>query len=101
MIEIRLHAEGVIVPVRVQPGASADRLGGDHDGRLRVRTTTAPEKGKANKAVVGLLAAALGRKRSDLEIVGGLTHRNKDILIRQADPETIRAWLAECGEDRR
>lgn len=69
--------------VRVSPRASADAVlllaKGD---ALAVRTTAAPEDGKANDAVLRLLAKALDRPVSSLELVRGATSRNK--LIRLA-----------------
>lgn len=99
MIALRRHEEGLVVPVRVQPGAPADRVGGEHAGRLRVRTTAPPEKGKANEAVGRLLAKALGKKPRDVELLSGSTSRDKEFLVRGATPEEIHA-LNETGEDR-
>jgi uncharacterized protein (TIGR00251 family) len=69
--------------VRVSPGASADAITLPASGRsLAVRITAPPEDGKANDAVLRLLAKALDRPVSTLELVRGATSRNK--LIRLA-----------------
>jgi uncharacterized protein (TIGR00251 family) len=69
--------------VRVSPGASADAITlPAWGGSLAVRITTPPEDGKANDAVLRLLAKALDRPVSTLELVRGATSRNK--LIRLA-----------------
>ena len=60
MIRFEAHAQGTILPVRAHPGARRNEIRGEHDGALRVSVTAAPEKGKANKAIIELLAEALG-----------------------------------------
>ena len=73
---------GVLLPVKVSAGASRDGVTGVHDGRLKVSVRTAPEKGKANKAVIALLAQTLGVPRRDLEITRGATSARKTIAVR-------------------
>ena len=68
--------------VRVSPGASADVIALPASGGSLAVRTTAPEDGKANDAVLRLLAKALDRPVSTLEVVRGATTRNK--LIRLA-----------------
>jgi uncharacterized protein (TIGR00251 family) len=62
--------------LRVTPKASADRIVIDGT-TVRVYVTTAPEDGKANAAVVKLLAKALGVPKSSLHIVRGEASRDK------------------------
>ena len=51
---------GALINVRVHPRGGCDRVEGYRGGALRVRVTAAPEDGKANSAVVSLLAKTLG-----------------------------------------
>ena len=76
-------AEGRI-EVRVTPGASADAIAlpPSPDGPLSVRTTAPPEDGKANDAVLKLIAKSVGQPASSLELVRGATSRHKLIRIR-------------------
>jgi hypothetical protein len=68
--------------VRVSPGASADAITlPASEGALAVRTTAPPEDGKANDAVLRLLAKALGRPVSALELVRGAASRSKLIRL--------------------
>lgn len=70
------------IEVRVSPGASADAVAlPASGGSLAVRTTASPEDGKANDAVLRLLAKALDRPVSTLELVRGATSRNKLIRL--------------------
>jgi len=67
--------------VRVQARASSNEILEVRNGRLLVRTTAAPAGGKANKAVIRLLAAFLGVAPSRIRLVRGKTQRNKELRI--------------------
>lgn len=82
MIEIGDHAEGCVLPVRAQPGARRAGVLGEQAGALKVAVTAPPEDGRANKALLEVLREALGLKRSQVELLGGATSRDKRILIR-------------------
>ena len=78
--------DGVIVHLRVTPKSGADQIGGLYqaaDGQvsLKVRVRAQPEKGKANKAVIKILAKALGVAKSQLSLVSGATSHNKSVHI--------------------
>ena len=66
--------------VRVTPHAKQNKVV-ESDGVLRVYTTVAPEKGKANAAVIELLAKRFGVAKSQIKIVRGDTTRDKVIEI--------------------
>lgn len=66
--------------VRVTPNAKADAVTVE-EGQVKVRVTVVPEDGKANKAVIALLAKALGVSKSSLTIVRGETARDKLIQL--------------------
>ena len=80
----------VVVPVRVTAKASTNRIhrASFEDGTdgFRVWTTAAPERGKANQAVLGLLAQEMGVPKSSLSIVRGTTTRNKLVRVREKLP---------------
>lgn len=82
---LRLTVEGDSFRVRVTPKSGAERLivarGADGAEVIRVHVTAAPEDGKANKAVIALLAKALGVPRSALSVAQGATARDKLIRI--------------------
>lgn len=67
---------GAEIAVRVTPKASRNAVTEGEYG-LRVSVTTVPEDGKANKAVIKLLATALGVPKSSLTLVRGATSRDK------------------------
>ncbi len=70
---------GLLV-LRVTPNAGAEALSIE-DGQLRARVTAVPEDGRANKAVVALVARALGVAPARIELVRGATARDKVLKI--------------------
>ena len=95
MIALQPHPEGTILPVRAQPGAKRNEIRGEQDGMLKVCVTQSPEKGKANKAVIELMAKSLGLRKSQIELLSGETSHQKRLLIRSITPEELAQKLAE------
>ncbi len=85
-------------PVKVQPKASRDQVVGYRDGVLQLRVTAPPDKGRANAAVVALLADALGVAKSRVRIVSGQSSRDKVLTVESLTPEDVRGIL-ETGVD--
>ncbi|MDU8910069.1 DUF167 domain-containing protein [Aestuariicoccus sp. MJ-SS9] len=71
---------GAVLTVRVTPKAARNRIVVE-DAVIRVYVTTAPEAGKANVAVLKLLAKALGLPKSRLSLIRGETGRDKQVRI--------------------
>ena len=67
--------------VKVTPKASSDRIRGWDGAVLKVAVTAVPEDGKANKAVIALLAKTLKLPKSAIDIASGETSRTKILLI--------------------
>ena len=85
MIEIS-HRNGVTsFSLRVSPGAARTRVLGEHAGALKLAVAAAPEKGKANRAVVEFLADILGVRKGDITVVSGETSRSKRIAVTGLD----------------
>ena len=76
-----VSAEGML-SVRVTPRASADRLLME-EGRVRAWVTAPADKGKANAAVIALVAKALSVPKSAIELVRGATSRDKLLKVRR------------------
>jgi len=93
--------DGLRLHLRVTPNAAADRIEGieqrdDGTAVLRLRVTAVPDKGKANAAVVLLLAKTLGVPKSAITLVSGETARLKTVRI-AGDPETLVLNLEKLG----
>ena len=93
-IELRESPEGVILSVQVVPGASKERIVSLYGQRLKVAVQAPPEKGKANKALVSVLARALDLKKGQLSIIRGETQRQKDVLVSSITLKDLEAKLA-------
>lgn len=90
--------EGLRLALRVTPKARRAAFGAvttwpDGD-RLEVAVLAPPEDGKANAAVVALLAERLGMARSAISMLQGTTGRQKLVLLR-GDGIALAARLAE------
>ncbi len=96
MIQLRALAEGVEIAVRAQPGARRNAVVGEQNGCLKVAVNAPPEKGRANEAIVEVLAEALGIKRKQIELTSGATSREKKFLLQGTtldDITTKIVWL--------
>jgi uncharacterized protein (TIGR00251 family) len=95
-IELREHAEGILLPVRAQPGARQNAVRGEHNGALRVSVTQTAEKGKANEAVARVLCKELHLRGSQVELLTGATAQNKQFLIRQISLADLTERIVEA-----
>ena len=82
----RVSRDGVTLAVRVTPKSSRDAVTGLHTGAegavsLAVKVTAPPDKGKANKAVLAVLAEAFGLPKSAFALVSGETDRQKVVSV--------------------
>ena len=77
MLAVRRDGERLLFTIRVTARASANAIAGERDGLLLVRVTAPALEGKANDAVVALLAKALGTPRGAVQVVRG-AHRRKE-----------------------
>ena len=68
---------GTRLRLRVKAGAKKTAIVGIHGGALKVSVAAAPERGKANRAVLKLLAEVLGLAPSDVAIVSGKSSHDK------------------------
>ena len=74
-------ALGVSFAVKVQPRARRNAVAGVVGEAMKVQVTAPPEDGRANEAVVELLAETLGVKRRQVEILTGTTSREKVVRV--------------------
>jgi uncharacterized protein (TIGR00251 family) len=95
MLQLESHPDGVILPVRAQAGARRNALKRIHAGALQLLVTQAPEKGKANKAIIELLAEMLGLRKNQLELLSGETSSQKKFLVREITTEDLQQRIAE------
>lgn len=75
----------ILIAIKAVPGASRDAIAGTLGERLKVRIAAPPEGGKANKAIIALLARKLGVKDRDIELVTGAANPEKLFRVRCID----------------
>jgi uncharacterized protein (TIGR00251 family) len=93
-LDLVANRGGTRLRLRVKPGARADAILGVHGGALKIGVSSAPEKGKANRAVRVLIGDALGLSPSAVEVVSGQTSRDKTVWVPLAPDEVRRRLTA-------
>lgn len=81
MLALRRAGDRVTFSVRVTPRAAANAVAGERDGVLLVRVTAPPVEGRANEAVVAVLARALDLPPSGVRIERGGSSRTKLVSL--------------------
>ena len=85
-----IRADGtVVLRLHVQPGASADEVVGLHGDALKVKVRAPADRGRANEAVVALVARVLGVPGSSVTLVAGATGRSKRVAVAGVTPERV------------
>ena len=85
----------LLLSLYVQPRSSRNELAGLHGEALKLRLTTPPVDGRANKAVISFLAKLLKIPKSAIIIRSGLQSRSKKILLSGLDEYNARCLLAK------
>ena len=92
-LNIRDIDGGVVIVVKAVPGASRDRIVGVLGESLKIATSAAPEKGKANAAIAKTLAEALGVDKRSVELISGRTGPLKKFRVAGVSPQAAREAL--------
>lgn len=84
------------VTLRVQPGASRDRVVGQHGDGWKIAVQAPPVDGKANAACIALLAELCGVAKSQVVLVHGAASRTKTFEIAEVAADEIERRLAQA-----
>ncbi|HMP57716.1 MAG TPA: DUF167 domain-containing protein [Gemmatales bacterium] len=90
---IEPHTEGTLLRVRAQPGARRPGIVGVLGTELKVAVAAPADQGRANAALVELLAKLLAVPKSAVRLERGPTSRSKLLVIAGLNPETVRQRL--------
>jgi len=90
-------ATAVRITVKVVPRASRDAVLGWKEDVLRVAVTAAPERGRANEAIIRVLAERLEVPRGSVALLPGHTSPRKVIEINGLNEATVKERLATPG----
>ncbi|MDY7009950.1 MAG: DUF167 domain-containing protein [Planctomycetota bacterium] len=96
-IDFREIDGGVVIPVKVVPGSSRDRVVGVLGDCLKIATSVPAEKGRANKAVASILAKALGVSKKDVALISGPTNQRKEFRIAGLSAKQVTSRLEKLG----
>jgi uncharacterized protein (TIGR00251 family) len=92
----RVRPDGIVLAMRLTPRASRDGIDGLKEGRIQARVRAVPEDGRANAALVELVADEIGVPKSTVEVTAGHIARLKSVTIKgdaAALEARVTAWL--------
>ncbi len=98
-VDLTAAGGGTLVRVKAHAGARQNAVRGVHAGAVKVDVTAAPERGRANEAILRLLAKVLAVPRKGVELVSGERSTLKNVLVRPLEMEEIRLRLAQELEE--
>jgi len=85
---------GAAITVRVTPRMAKNEITEIlNDGTVKIRLTAPPVEGKANQGLIEFLAAVLEVKPARIEIISGLTGRDKIVTVLDLSPEELQARI--------
>ena len=85
---------GAAITVRITPRTAKNEITEImDDGTVKIRLTAPPVEGKANQGLIEFLAKVLNVKRDRIEIISGLTSREKIVTILDLSPEELQARI--------
>jgi len=94
------------LPIHATPGAKRTEAAGAHGDALRVRLGAPPVDGKANAALIGWAARAFGVPKNQVELLHGVSGRQKllqlrfdSVAERDAAQAQVNAWMS-AGDDK-
>ena len=80
----------LLIKLYVQPRASKNEIAGLYKDALKIRLTSPPVDGKANKALIAFLAQCLNLPKTSLSIQSGHHNRNKVVHIKGCSEKNVR-----------
>lgn len=97
-LAVEAWEDGAAFLVKAHAGAGRDAVTGVHDRMVKVDVSAAPEKGKANQAIVRLLAKVLKTPPRAMVLLAGETNPKKRFGVRGVAPAEAAARLrAACA----
>ena len=69
------------VKLIIRPGSSVSEICGIHDGRVKIKLSSAPEKGKANRELIKFISKKTGVPAKNIKIIAGEKSAYKEISV--------------------
>ena len=92
-LQIKKCKNGIQFSAYILPRSSQNKISGLHDKALKIKLTSPPVDGEANKMLVKFLAKTLKMAPANIIIVSGATGRNKSILVEHIDEKELMTKL--------
>ncbi len=73
--------DSLIINIKVEPRSSKSGIAGIYGDGLKVKLTSPPVEGRANKELIEVLAKEFGIKKKDVEIISGKKSKNKIVKL--------------------
>ena len=93
-VDVQAVKGGSVLTVKAHPRARREGITGVHNGALKVAVAAAPERGKANDAIIKVLAKALDVPRSRISILTGETAALKRLVVQDMEADNLKMRLA-------
>jgi hypothetical protein len=90
---LKEHDGGVVVDVVLQPRASRNEVTGIQGGRLKIKVTSPPVEGMANKKLCEFLADLLGIGKQRVQVIAGQAARIKRVKISDVSMDEVQRKL--------
>lgn len=94
-----VSSKELTIKIKVEPRSSKSGVVGPYGDALKVKLTSPPVEGKANKELIEVLAKAFGIAKKDVEIVSGQSSKNKIVKLRGV-PGKAEALLSKLSKSR-
>jgi len=93
---VSAQKDGVAISLFVQPRASKNSVCGVQGEELKVRLTSPPVEGAANKLCCAFFAKLLGVSKSSVTLLRGDKSRHKQIIVEGVSLEDVKKRLAQA-----
>lgn len=95
-LKVQEYAHGAVFEIWLQPRSSQRAIIGVHNGALKIKLTSPPVEGRANKECLQFLASILCVSPSEIKILAGKSSRRKTIFV-ALPPERVREIIKDLG----
>ena len=93
------YEKGIRFPAIIQPRSSKNEISGIFNDSLKIRLTSPPVDGAANKTCIKFLAKFLGISPARIQIVSGKQSKNKTIAIEDMDESHFQSILINLNKE--
>lgn len=92
-----VNGDGIVLTLYIQPRASKNEVCGVQDNALKIRLTSPPVDGAANKLCREFLSGLFNVPKSAVEIISGETSRHKRVRIIGGDKARLAQIIESCS----